>query len=114
MNRRQFLKGLLATFATTAVARNGVLQPDPERKWWDMGRAWEKHARPESIIIGMDYAQGPDVGIRAMWREENEPIVMPWTVGQATHIEIWVPREGKWMDINQWPDNWPLTSPPPT
>ena len=40
MDRRQFLKGLLATLAATAVLRDGVLQPDPERRVFDMGDGW--------------------------------------------------------------------------
>ena len=53
MNRRQFLKGLLATLAATAIARNGVWQPEPERVVFDMGPAVAK-LRSRIAGVGRD------------------------------------------------------------
>ena len=53
MNRRQFLKGLLATLATGAVMKGGIWQPEPERTVFDMGDAVAK-LRNRPLIVGWD------------------------------------------------------------
>jgi len=50
MDRRQFLKGLLATVAAAAVTRNGILQPEPERTIFDMGPALAKYRAQKTIL----------------------------------------------------------------
>lgn len=69
MDRRQFLRGLLATLAATAIPHNGVLQPGPGRRIFDMGPAIAK-LRP----------------VMAMGR--GSPLV-------GSNLAIWV--DGEWI-----------------
>jgi hypothetical protein len=56
LNRREFLRGLLATVATGALVKGGIVQPDqmievPERKIFDMAaNTWRGHHPMDYIV----------------------------------------------------------------
>jgi hypothetical protein len=95
LSRRNFLKGLLATVATGALVKNGIVQPErviaePKRRVFDMAQNTWRSGNGWHFLAGRLNELPP---LRGFW-----PIVGGdgWTYWHEVHSPVYEPKTLEW------------------